>query len=89
MKKIYLIRHAQSESNAGQAVRPNHAINLTDVGKTQAQALAEWLTDHISEPVTEIFVSQYLRTQQTAQPYIQRTNRLAIVNDEWHEFSFL
>ncbi|HCC66847.1 histidine phosphatase family protein [Moraxella osloensis] len=37
MKKIYLIRHAQSQSNAGQAVRPNHAINLTDVGKTQAQ----------------------------------------------------
>ena len=89
MKKIYLIRHAQSQSNAGQAVRPNHAINLTDVGKTQAQALADWLTDHISEPVTEIFVSQYLRTQQTAQPYLQRTKRTAIVIDELHEFNFL
>ena len=42
MKKIYLIRHAQSQSNAGQAVRPNHAINLTDVGKTQAQWWARW-----------------------------------------------
>lgn len=89
MKKIYLIRHAQSESNAGQAVRPNHAINLTDVGKTQAQALADWLTDQISESVTEIFVSQYLRTQQTAQPYLQSTKRTAIVIDELHEFNFL
>ena len=88
MKKIYLIRHAQSESNAGQAVRPNHAINLTDVGKTQAQALADWLTDHISEPVTEIFVSQYLRTQQTAQPYLQSTKRTATVIDELHFLDF-
>lgn len=89
MKKIYLIRHAQSESNAGQAVRPNHAINLTDVGKTQAQSLADWLTDHISEPVTEIFVSQYIRTQQTTQPYLQSTKRTATVIDELHEFNFL
>lgn len=89
MKKIYLIRHAQSESNAGQAVRPNHAINLTDVGKTQAQELADWLSANVTEPVTEIFVSQYIRTQQTAQPYLQSTKRTAIVIDELHEFNFL
>ena len=89
MKKIYLIRHAQSESNAGQAVRPNHQINITDVGKTQAQELADWLSANVTEPVTEIFVSQYLRTQQTAQPYLQRTKRTAIVIDELHEFNFL
>lgn len=34
MKKIYLIRHAQSESNAGLALRPNHEINLTEFGNT-------------------------------------------------------
>lgn len=89
MKKIYLIRHAQSESNAGQAVRPNHAINLTDVGKTQAQELADWLSANVTEPVTEIFVSQYLRTHQTAQPYLQSTKRTATVIDELHEFNFL
>ncbi len=89
MKKIYLIRHAQSESNAGQAVRPNHQINITDVGKTQAQELADWLSANVTEPVTEIFVSQYLRTQQTAQPYLQRTKRTATVIDELHEFNFL
>lgn len=89
MKKIYLIRHAQSESNAGQAVRPNHQINITDVGKTQAQELADWLSANVTEPVTEIFVSQYLRTQQTAQPYLQSTKRTAIVIDELHEFNFL
>lgn len=89
MKKIYLIRHAQSESNAGQAVRPNHAINLTDVGKTQAQELADWLSANVTEPVTEIFVSQYIRTQQTAQPYLQSTKRTATVIEELHEFNFL
>lgn len=89
MKKIYLIRHAQSESNAGQTVRPNHQINITDVGKTQAQELADWLSANVTEPVTEIFVSQYLRTHQTAQPYLQSTKRTAIVIDELHEFNFL
>lgn len=89
MKKIYLIRHAQSESNAGQTVRPNHQINITDVGKTQAQELADWLSANVTEPVTEIFVSQYIRTQQTAQPYLQSTKRTAIVIDELHEFNFL
>ena len=49
----------------------------------------DWLIDHISEPVTEIFVSQYLRTQQTAQPYLQSTKRTATVIDELHEFNFL
>lgn len=89
MKKIYLIRHAQSESNAGQTVRPNHQINITDVGKTQAQELADWLSANVTEPVTEIFVSQYLRTHQTAQPYLQSTKRTATVIDELHEFNFL
>ena len=89
MKKIYLIRHAQSESNAGQTVRPNHQINITDVGKTQAQELADWLSANVTEPVTEIFVSQYLRTQQTAHPYLQSTKRTATVIDELHEFNFL
>ena len=89
MKKIYLIRHAQSESNAGQTVRPNHQINITDVGKTQAQELADWLSANVTEPVTEIFVSQYLRTHQTAQPYLQSTKRTATVIEELHEFNFL
>ena len=66
MKKIYLIRHAQSESNAGLLVRPNADINITELGNTQARELADWLHTHISEPIDDIFVSQFVRTQQTA-----------------------
>ena len=66
MKKSYLIRHAQSDLTQGKQCALTMPSILLDVGKTQAQALVDWLTDHISEPVTEIFVSQYLRTQQTA-----------------------
>ena len=69
--------------------RPNHAINLTDVGKTQAQRLADWLVNHISEPVTEIFVSQYLRTQQRLNALSQSTKRTATIIDELYEFNFL
>ncbi len=72
MKKIYLIRHAQSESNAGVAIRPNHEINITELGKTQANELADWLQQHIDEPITDIFISRYLRTQQTAEPFLTK-----------------
>lgn len=67
MKKIYLIRHAQSEANAAKAVRPNHQINITETGLSQAYKLAEWLTANIDEPITDIFVSAYIRTHPTAE----------------------
>lgn len=89
MKKIYLIRHAQSEANAGQAVRPNHEINITEQGNAQATDLSQWLTDNIKEPITDIFVSQYVRTHQTAQPYLQSSARTPTVLDDLHEFNFL
>lgn len=34
MKQIYFIRHAQSESNAGTAIRPNQDIQITNLGKS-------------------------------------------------------
>ncbi|WP_315044148.1 histidine phosphatase family protein [Faucicola mancuniensis] len=89
MKKIYLIRHAQSESNAGVAIRPNHEINITELGKTQANELADWLQQHIDEPITDIFISRYLRTQQTAEPFLTKTARTAMIIDDLHEFNYL
>lgn len=89
MKKIYLIRHAQSEANAGHALRPNHAINITEYGKGQAMELADWLNAHITEPVSDIFVSQYVRTHQTAQPYLTSQTRTPTVIEDLHEFNFL
>lgn len=88
MKQIYFIRHAQSESNAGTAIRPNQDIQITNLGKSQADELANWLIDHISQPIDDIFVSKYLRTAQTAEPFLTKLNRQATVIDDLHEFNY-
>lgn len=88
MKKIYLIRHAQSESNAGIAIRPNPQINITEHGQKQALALADWLNEHLqNKPIQQVFVSPYIRTQQTAKPYLHQTARTATVLDLLHEIN--
>lgn len=88
MKKIYLIRHAQSESNAGLIIRPNSQINITDLGKKQASALADWLIENINTP-KQVFVSNYIRTSQTAEPYLTKLNYQAEVIDDLYEFNYL
>ena len=91
MKKIYLIRHAQSESNAELIVRPNPDIALTQLGRQQADEVADWLIAHVPTP-TAVFVSPYVRTHQTAAPYLTRLESLGItpiVLDDLHEFDYL
>lgn len=88
MKHIYLIRHAQSESNAGISIRPNADICLTAYGQQQAQDLAEWLVQHIEQP-KQIFISKYIRTAQTAQPYLTQIGRGAQILDDLFEFNYL
>lgn len=88
MKTFYLIRHAQSESNAMQTIRPNHEIALTELGKTQAMEIATWLTNHIPTP-DKVFVSSYARTHQTAQPYLDKLGLTPTVMDGLREFNYL
>lgn len=90
MKKIYLVRHAQSQSNAGLIISPNHQIALTDLGTVQAYQLGDWLLGYIDEPVTDVLVSSYLRTQETAKPYLTALNiAQPSVFDELREFNYL
>lgn len=68
MKKIIFARHAESEANAGGLSRPNEVIELTEKGLAQAQTLAdEWL-----ETPSQIYVSKFIRTTQTAAPLMQK-----------------
>ncbi len=67
MKKIILIRHAESEGNLGQYFEDSHIIMLSNEGKKQSQELIE-----ILEKPDRIFVSKFLRTQQTAEPLIRK-----------------
>lgn len=88
MKTIYLVRHAQSESNAGVSIRPNHLISITEQGQQQAQDVAQWLVEHIPNP-TRVFVSKFIRTQQTAQPYLEKIQQESHILDDLYEFNYL
>lgn len=90
MKKIYLIRHGQSQSNAGQGTpRPNAEIELTTLGHQQATRVADWVLAHLHEPITAIYVSQYRRTVQTAQPLLDKLQRQAEILPDLHEFNYV
>jgi broad specificity phosphatase PhoE len=56
--KIFVVRHAEKESQAKDAA-------LSDVGRARATCLASTLRD---SGITRIFVSEFQRTQKTANP---------------------
>lgn len=68
MKKFVLIRHGQSEDNAGISSRGLGKTLLTNKGEQQAKATGE----HWREKPDLIVISPYIRTEQTAAPTIRR-----------------
>ena len=72
MKKIYLVRHGQSHSNAGGEAMINADIPLTELGRQQAEQVAYWLYETLGDNIDSIMVSKFLRTQQTAQPLVEK-----------------
>jgi broad specificity phosphatase PhoE len=89
MKKIFLIRHAESEANAGGVFEFSNIVRLTDTGKQQAVELI----GKLSKP-DRIIVSKYIRTQETAEPLIKKLEEEEHFFDvslwhDIHEFSAL
>ncbi len=70
MKTIYLVRHGETESNAASLVQDGTSI-LSEKGKRQAQVLAERLR-HLKHD--HVLVSDYIRTRQTVEPFLQYTS---------------
>lgn len=89
MKKIYLVRHGQSESNVGGQLTTNKTIELTDLGHQQAQAVCQWVLDHIGTDIASIGVSKFIRTQQTAKPLVAATHIQPNVIEGLEEFNYL
>lgn len=85
MKRLYLVRHGESASNAG-LVTDGPVLNpLTALGHSQAQRFA----DNWKERPSLIVTSPFIRTQETAAPF---RNRFAEVqHEQWdvHEFTQL
>ena len=85
MIRVFLIRHGESESNAGLPSADPGSVPLTPDGHRQARHIAQVLADVPALIVT----SPYLRARQTAQPTISRFPAAAC--QEWpvQEFTYL
>jgi probable phosphoglycerate mutase len=85
LKEFWLIRHGESESNAGLPTSDTAKIVLTPRGIAQAEYIAAAFTRAPSLIVT----SPYLRAQQSAQPTIGRFPQAR--QEEWpvHEYTYL
>ena len=85
MRHIYLIRHAESYSNAGLPTEEPGTYPITDAGKAESERFAQvW-----AEEPQLIITSPYLRTQMTAEPMRAKYPKAA--HDEWkvQEWTFL
>lgn len=89
MKKIYLVRHGQSTTNAGGQMMPNADIELTDLGHQQARGVADWVIDTLGDDINGVHVSPYMRTRQTAQPLLDKLNVEPNIIESLHEFNYL
>lgn len=85
MQTVLFVRHGQSESNAGLPTEDPATIPLTRMGHQQAEQFANQFK---GAPDT-IAITKYLRTQQTAQPLIQRFPNARVHVLPLHEFTFL
>jgi probable phosphoglycerate mutase len=83
--RVWLIRHGQSESNAGLPSGEPGASALTALGHWQAEQVALGF----AQPPALIVTSPYLRAQQTAEPSARRFP--AVAREEWpvQEFTYL
>ena len=66
--EIYLVRHGQSEANAG--LTTNLDSPLTPLGRAEAEATADYFAANVR--VDRAYVSPLVRTLQTAEPICER-----------------
>ena len=86
---IFLIRHGESISNAGEnyeARIPDHLVSLTENGKRQAYENGVWLADYCKQKEIDlskarIWRSPFLRTRQTAEEFNKSLGILDVRED--------
>lgn len=76
MTKIYIVRHAQTDSNLRNACIGHTDIPLNAVGEEQSRMLAEKLSGINFETV---YTSPLLRTVNTAAPILQRMGHAKLI----------
>ena len=82
---VTFVRHAESQANADGIIDTKvPGPGLTDLGRTQADAVAAILNGQVHDG---IYASTMIRTQQTAKPYAVLTNKEVMVVDGLQEIS--
>lgn len=87
MLTVLLVRHGESQSNAGLATSDPMQVELIDKGWEQAGDIAEFLNGSYCPDL--IVTSAYERTKQTARPTTRVFSFVPV--EEWpvHEFTYL
>jgi alpha-ribazole phosphatase len=81
MKKIYYVRHGESVANAGGITMDHHVIPLSEKGHKQAVSVVGLLPSNPSS----VYASKFIRTQQTAQTYLESVNFSLNIHPQLHE----
>lgn len=85
MHTVHFVRHGQSFANAGGVTQPNAEIQLTGLGHEQACLVASMLP--VETPL--ILTSEFIRTAQTAQYLVKKSNAVTQCEPLLNEFSTL
>jgi broad specificity phosphatase PhoE len=85
---VWYIRHGESQGNAGLRTATPEGTALTELGRRQAELIADYLQAGPGAPQL-VVTSSYVRTGETAEPTLRRFPD--VVHEEWdlHEFTFL
>lgn len=82
---IFLIRHAQSQANAGGVTLENPVVPLTALGALQARTLAALLP----KATPAVWSSPFKRALDTAAPYCERLGVTANIHPDLREFEVI
>lgn len=85
MKKLYLVRHGESEWNILKKVQGQQDIPLTENGLQQAKLIANRL---VNEKIDKIYSSDLIRAYKTAQIIGNKLNLEVIPMKELREINF-
>ena len=81
---LLLLRHGQTDSNAGGILQGHLPVPLNDLGRRQATALADRLRDYRPR-VGRLISSDLPRAAQTAEPIADALNLNVTFDDRWRE----
>ncbi len=82
---LSLVRHGESEANAGQITSDSAVIRLTPRGHAQAIAVAGCF----HEPPARVVLSRYIRARQTSRPLLEKFPGIKVLESNVEEFTYL